>query len=782
MMQPYLRYSLRGLARHPLRSFLTIIMLSTALMLISGTRIALENMPSLIESSIEEANMADFSLNIINIQPKSVVEEIIGGKEYVKEYELRLTYRTKLYNLKGWPRETDILLIGVDLPLKMNRVSIVKGRLFEVNEKALVVEYDYGENTLGKDLLIEAGSGNVTVKAVGSCRAVWMPRWYGSSVAYALIPLQVLQNISNLKGSINQVLVKVKEKYNVTEVMSDLNEEFRLHGIIAHISLEGKVVPFIETKSYYNYLVSLISLIGFSIFAISLALIYVSMSLMVTQEYRDLGELRALGATGSAILAIYIFRGALLGSISGFIGSLLGVIAARAILHGFASLSLIVEGTYFIISSLPEIFVQNRILLLTHTLMGAIFSALSAIPPAIPVIKMPIIQAIKSFPGLPTTAAYSKSKIENYPYFVKYALRSLSRRKSREIAIVIVITISVVINSVLITASETQQSILRETSNALNFDFILCLSRPLNSSTLMADLEPFSEDISKIEFAYYRYLKAKDYTILSIGLPINASCFKFPLVDGNYIAESEDALILPENLARMLNVRVTDNLTISTEKTSLKVLVVGVRRDPIFNVLITSLRTIQAIDGAEGEVNALVIKFREGADANNLMRNIRRRIRGYLWDIDKSGVINILSDVLTDTFQAAAGVMISLTWITSILLIFAISAQDINEERVIAATLKALGASRIACIIMITLKILVLGLFSALLCTFMIPVALKAFSHYLISISPFSAPLNLSICTIFNSALFIISIILPSGLILGIYMANTSVTLTLKYE
>jgi|GEM_PF-2082271 len=781
MMQPYFRYSVRGLIKRPLRSFLTIIMLTIALMLISGTRIALESIPSLAESSLEEANMADFSLNI-NIQPKGVVEEIIGGKKYIKEYELRLTYRTKSYNLRGWPRETDILLIGVDLPLKMNRVTIVKGRLFEENEEVLVAEHDYGENVLGKDLLIKTNAGNVTLKAVGTCRAVWMPRWYGSSVAYALIPLQVLQNISNLGESINQVLVKVREGCNLTEAMNNLSEEFRLHGIIAHISLEGKVVPFIETKTYYNYLISLISLIGFSIFAISLALIYASMSLMVTQEYRYLGELRALGATGSAILAIYIFRGALLGSISGFMGSLLGVIAARAILYGFASLSLIIEGTYFIVGSLPEILVQNRILLLTHTFMGVIFSVLSAIPPVIPVAKMPVIQAIKSFPGLPTAAARLKSKIESYPYFIKYALRSLNRKKGREVAIVMVITISVVINSVLIVASETQQSILQETSDALNFDFILCLSRPLNSSTLMAELEPFLNEISEIEFAYYRYLKAKDYTILSIGLPVNASCFNYPLVDGRHIVESENTLILPENLARMLDVRVTDNLVISTEKTSLEASVVGVRRDPIFNVLITSLNTIQSIDGAEDKVNAVAIKFREGADINNLMRNIRRGIRGYLWDIDKSGVINILSDILTDTFQTAAGVMISFTWITSILLIFAISAQDINEERVVIATLRALGASRTACIIMITFKILVLGLFSALLCTLMMPTALKAFSYYLSSIAPFSASLNLSIGSIYNSALFIISTILPSSLILGVYMANINVASTLKYE
>jgi len=158
-------------------------------------------------------------------------------------------------------------------------------------------------------------------------------------VAYALIPLQVLQNISNLKESINQVLVKVKESYNVTEVTNDLSEEFRLHGIIVHIYLEGKAVPFIETKSYYNYLVSLISLIGFSIFAISLALIYVSMSLMVTQEYRDLRELRALGANRIVCIIMITLKILVLGLFSALLCAFMIPVALKAFSYYLSSIA-----------------------------------------------------------------------------------------------------------------------------------------------------------------------------------------------------------------------------------------------------------------------------------------------------------------------------------------------------------------------------------------------------------------------------------------------------------
>lgn len=780
-MQPYLRHSVRGLAKNPLKSLLTVVMLIIAVMLMCGATIALKNIPSLVEATLEEANMADYSFSV-RLLPIEIAEQVLSEKSYVKEYEFRLAYRTTAYNVRGFPREVEIVLIGASLPLKMNNIVVVKGRLPLEDEEAIVVEHDYGENLLGKQILIGTISGNLTVTVVGTCRAIWMPRWYGSSMVYAIIPIRILWRILNAWGMVNQILVKVKAEYDVFETMRELGEEIEAHRVPAFGSIEGNVIPFIEAKPYYSYLVSLVSLIGLSLFAISLALIYTSISLMVTREFRDIGILRALGSSTKSILLAYSFRGLTLGAIGSIVGAFLGIIAATAILRGFANISLIIEGIYFVVENFSEIMSQNKWIIIFYAASGTACSIISAIPPALLATRIPVTQALKSFPGLSFFNVRQKVSGRSYPYFMKYTLRNFIRRKRREFIIVAIIVISVAINSVLIAAYETQLNIVSETSEALNFDLILCLNRPYDETMVISSISHLMDDIERLEPAYYRYVKVGKYTVLFIGLPVNATCFNYQLIAGRHLEEGENGIILTENLAKLLNVKVGDNLTLLAEDLNINVTVIGIRRDPIFNAAIAPICLIRNLDVSRSKVNALAIKFRNNEDANDLARALRRGIKGYLWDINKPGVINILSDILTKTFQSAAMIMIFFTWISSVLVIFAISGQDILEERVVIAILRALGLSRLRCVLLMVFKLAILGLFSASLCSFTIPITLNLFSNFLSSITPFTIPLYYSTSILLNAALFILLTILPSGFILGGYIVSFSPASALRYE
>ena len=780
-MHLYLRYSIRGLAKNPIKSLLTILMLIIAVMLMCGATIALKNIPPLIEATLEETNMADCSFTT-GLLPTKIAEQILSKKSYVKEYELRLTYRTTAYNVRGFPREAEIILIGANLPLKVNNIIVVKGRLPLEDEEAIVAEHDYGENLLDKQISIETRSGNLTVTVVGTCRAIWMPRWYGSSVVYAIMPISVLWRILNVWGMVNQILVKVEAECDVFEAMKELDKEIKAYGVPVFGSIEGNVIPFIETKPYYSYLVSLLSLIGLSFFVISLALIYTSISLMVTREFRDIGILRALGSSTKSILLAYGLRGLILGAIGSVIGALLGVVAATAILNGFANISLVVEGIYFVMKNLPEIMSQNRWIIILYAASGITCSIISAIPPVLSAVRIPVTQALRSFPGLSISNMGLKVSGRDYPYFIKYTLRNFVRRKGREFIIVAIIVVSVTINSTLIAAYETQSNIVSETSQALDFDLILCLNKPYDELMVMSSISHLMDNIEILEPAYYRYIKIGKYTVLFIGLPANATCFNYPLIAGRRPNEGENGIILPENLARFLNVKVGDNLTLLTEYLNINISVVGIRRDPIFNAAIAPICLVRNLDMSEGKINALAIRFRKDADTNNLARALRRSIRGYLWDINKPGVINILSDILTKTFQSAAIMMTIFTWMTSVLLIFAVSGQDIIEERFIIAILRALGLDRSRCILLMVFKLVILGLFSALLCLFTIPITLELFSKFLSSITPFTIPLHYSINILLNAALFILLTILPSGFILGGYIVSFNPASALRYE
>jgi putative ABC transport system permease protein len=542
------------------------------------------------------------------------------------------------------------------------------------------------------------------------------------------------------------------------------------------------VVPLVEIQSYYSYLVGLFSLIGLSFFAVSLTLMYSSLSLMVTREYREIGTLKALGTTRRGILLTYALRSMFLGLIGSTIGVLLGVLVTRMLIVGFTTASLSLEGIVYAPLAMMEMVQENAAMLVMYGSLGVGLSLILVLPSALSASKVFASRAMRSFPGLPSMSGGSKPRFSRGPLSFRYAFRSLARKREREAAVVLVIVISVTINSTTIAASESQQILLDETSKALNFDFFICLNNRYSTTLLDKKLEPFMKDMAFSEWGYYTQAKASGYTLSLIGAPVNASYFNYTLVGGRWFKEDEDGIVLTENLAKILNAKVGDALALSNEMITVNATVVGLRQDLVFNVPIIPLSTAQKLDNSSGKVNAIVVKAKEGVNIDGLIQDIRRSIQYYFWHIKKTGVTDIAADVLTKAFQSTAAVMIAFTWVTSLFLIFSIAGQDINEERTVMTILRALGMKKRNCILIMISKLLILGLFASLLCAFFTPIILGLFSEFLSQTTTFSAPLHLSSSVLLSSVFFILATILISGLALGVYATSVKIVEALRYE
>jgi ABC-type antimicrobial peptide transport system permease subunit len=429
-----------------------------------------------------------------------------------------------------------------------------------------------------------------------------------------------------------------------------------------------------------------------------------------------------------------------------------------------------------------EMLHENMSILVVYSVVGMLLTLVLTLPSVFSASRVLPSQAITSYQGLSPISGEPTFRFRRGPLFFKYALRSLARRKSREVVVVLVIVISVLINSTLIAASDSQLSILTEATDAFNFDFYITLNKGFNSSILEDRLEPYSDSVIFSELSYYTQGKVNGFTVFLIGAPINASYFRYGLVQGRWFKGDEDGVVLTENLAVTLNAQVDDVLTLSNELMSVNATVVGIRRDLAFNVLIISLSTVQALDDSEVKVNAVVVKAKEDVNVDHLIRDMRRTMPGYLWHIKKSGIIELASTVLTKAFQSTAAVMIVFTWMTSFFLIFSIIGQDVNEERKVVAILRALGISRSRCLMTIAFKIFVLGLLAALLCAIFTPAVLGFFSEVLSQTMVFSAYLHPSTSVLLSSVIFILGTTLSSGLALGIYVTNVKIVEAIRHE
>ena len=753
-------------------------------MLMTGTMIALQSIPSMVEATVEEANMADYSITLPRSIPKSLINQAVLSLstelDDIQEYELRFIFRSTI-SVTGRSENTEMLLVGVEKRANLNTVTLVEGRYFEENEEAIIVEQDFGENLLGKNIRLQTPSGNFTLKIVGTCRAVWMPRSFVSSTVYALIPLEVLQRILKATDQVNQILVKVKNGFDPLESMNHLSDLFSPYMTVLK-SIEGRVVPFAETQTYYNYLVRLFSLIGFSLLAAGLMLMYSSLRLMVTHETREIGTLKALGVTQRRILETYELRSLFLGLIGSSIGSLLGVIIAGYLLSGFAFVSVTIEGMIYVPLTIIELIQANGNLLILCGSLGVSLSLLLVLPSAWSASKVIPSQAMKSSPGVPLASSESKPRFKRGPLYIRYAFRNIIRKKGRELIVVLVIVIAVATNSTLLAASESQQIILNGVSNAINLDFFICLSRPVDTSLLVKPLATFQKNLTFAEFAYYTQAKAKGYTLFFIGAPTNSSYFNYSMIRGRFLENEEDGIVLTENLVKTLKADVGDVVAISNEITSINATVVGVRLDLVFNVPLVSMSTAQKLNNVTGKVNAIVFKTNEGVNIDRLVRDMRRRLPDYLWYVPKTGLIDLATEIYSDAFQSTAGVMIVFTWITSLFLIFSIAGQDINEERTTINILRALGMSKRSCISLVITKLLILGLFAACLGALITPTFLILFALFLSYTMAFTIPLTLTSGVLASLTLFILATIIPSGLALGIYATKGEIISALRYE
>ena len=145
---------------------------------------------------------------------------------------------------------------------------------------------------------------------------------YDSS--YVFVPLEHLQKLRTMEGRVTSIEVPLKDGTSVQtrkEVVDRLREMFKAYPIQVE-TWEGKQGPLLAAisveKGILNVLLFLIiAVAGFGILAI--------FSMIVVEKTRDIGILKALGASNFGVLNIFLSYGLLLGLVGAGLGTALGL-------------------------------------------------------------------------------------------------------------------------------------------------------------------------------------------------------------------------------------------------------------------------------------------------------------------------------------------------------------------------------------------------------------------------------------------------------------------------
>jgi putative ABC transport system permease protein len=143
-----------------------------------------------------------------------------------------------------------------------------------------------------------------------------------------LVPVQTGMSMFN-RSSLFRIIVEVRSRHEMAEAREELLDFF----IERHRAEDVTIISQDAVLSSFSSILQAMTLALAGIASISLAVAGVGimnvMLVSVTERRAEIGLLKALGATGSQILAVFLSEAVLLASAGGLVGLSVGYLAVR---------------------------------------------------------------------------------------------------------------------------------------------------------------------------------------------------------------------------------------------------------------------------------------------------------------------------------------------------------------------------------------------------------------------------------------------------------------------
>src|SRR5262249_31793564 len=139
---------------------------------------------------------------------------------------------------------------------------------------------------------------------------------------YIFVPLEWLQKLRTMENRATGIQIKLKNYADAKEVVDTLQDMFPRDAGYVAATWEDKQGPLLAAISIERGILNIllfmiIGVAGFGILAI--------FSMIVVEKTRDIGILKALGASNFGVLKIFLGYGLLLGLVGATLGTVLGL-------------------------------------------------------------------------------------------------------------------------------------------------------------------------------------------------------------------------------------------------------------------------------------------------------------------------------------------------------------------------------------------------------------------------------------------------------------------------
>ncbi|MDP2035216.1 MAG: FtsX-like permease family protein [Polaromonas sp.] len=237
-----------------------------------------------------------------------------------------------------------IALMGVDLD-RYDRVVGLRGKVISGSARLAPGEAIVGKE-LAADLGVRAGD-RLTVQTGLVSDSVRVTALVDLGVKdlnrrTVIVPLRAAQNLLGLPGGATSLDLTVKDVWSAQALASDLRRQFP-YKIESWQESNAQLVSALNAQSVSTALIRGVVLV---VVVLGIASVLV---VSVVQKRREIGILRAMGATRGQILRLFLVQGAVVGAL----GSALGIVLAVAMIWLFTKFVRGSDGLPLFVISLP---------------------------------------------------------------------------------------------------------------------------------------------------------------------------------------------------------------------------------------------------------------------------------------------------------------------------------------------------------------------------------------------------------------------------------------------
>lgn len=562
------RKVLRDLLNRPLRSALTILGIIVGVAGLVAIVATGQNLVRAQAAAFAAGSRAD--LTVFTWNADRGLARAVEALPNVASAELRSTLATKWQVGRDWQ---DVYLIGVNdfAAIGVNRIEAAEGA-FPSGDEVMpeTAVRDLARVAVGQPILVRDRQGQsheVTLSGFAYSPAALSPALTHLAVAYA--PAERVRRWNGATGD-NALVVRFDDFAAREETITAIQQLLRQRGLPIMQQQVRDPDNFIG-KRELDALVRVLGLFSALGLLLSGFLAANTLSAIAAEGTREIGVMKAVGATPRQVLLVYLSGALTYGVIGALIGLPLGAVVGAWLYQRAASLTSI--GPEYIVS--PQAIALGLLVGLGVTLVAGLPAALSAA-------RVTVREAMSAegvaarFGEQPLERALTR--LRGLPRTTLIAVRNLGRRQGRNLVTLVMIALAVASFLAARTTSASVDTAIAAIFRAYSADAWLSLGQPvapafagqLRATPGVIAVEPWS-----LTNGFVRQRRVRVW-----GVPAATRLYIPNLVEGRWLRPgAPDEAVVSADVAHERGIQVGDTIDLTIGERERPLTVVGILVD-----------------------------------------------------------------------------------------------------------------------------------------------------------------------------------------------------------